>query len=728
MAPTLPTACLLLLLCPPPISCVRSQGAQGHRLARQEHHPGHTARRPKVDDGKMMPVIDVADDFDNKMDSRGEYTGASLSRPEMPDDFTICGAFMSEAATALEPSVHGLFRLNGVDGKRWGYLNIYAGTYTTEYFGYLGHSFSLMTSTVWFPLTWTLFCVSLDTASGRVAVVVDGHVLEDAVHHEARQKDDFRPSNLNITLGYSVDEWGFAQEFTAQYSNLNIFSRPLFTDLMVAMTRAGGAECGAVGDFLSWDVAEWALTSQARIQMVGELAGPCTRDSQINVFTASFTFHGAATNENKESGCMEHCQKIGKGRSPPVRTLQELETLQTELAAITPNLDVFDWLWLSATDQEQEGVWLDYYTGERLENYTQPWYPGHDALYGGVDNCLIRYTDTPANISWGEGNCLSYEMACPCQYSHQPILRMRGGCSFSEFDVQYTPKQLASNPKDLILVGLTTRIQYNDSSSQWLMTDGTSGVTAVSMTSKLSYVLGKHEWMVTGDVYQCNKGQPYTTYLKLSGCNPEGEFTCNDGQCVVMEERCNQIVNCRDKSDERGCQLVVVEEGYNKKVPPIVPTGGNNFNQTNVEISISLLKIVSMEEVQHKIDLQFEITLEWKENRATYHNLKDETSLNALTDAEITTLWLPYVIYANTDMKDAVKLMDDLDTTIVVTKEGNFTRKGVEALDEIDVFEGKDNALAMYQTYTKSFQCLYNLQKYPFDTQVRKRRLIFYYL
>ena len=83
-------------------------------------------------------------------------------------------------------------------------------------------------------------------------------------------------------------------------------------------------------------------------------------------------------------------------------------------------------------------------------------------------------------------------------------------------------------------------------------------------------------------------------------------------------------------------------------------------------------------------------------------------------------LWLPYVIYANTDMKEAVQLEDNLDTTIVISREGNFNRNGVDEIDETEIFEGKDNSLSMYQTYTKSFQCLYNLQKYPFDTQVER--------
>ena len=77
-----------------------------------------------------------------------------------------------------------------------------------------------------------------------------------------------------------------------------------------------------------------------------------------------------------------------------------------------------------------------------------------------------------------------------------------------------------------------------------------------------------------------------------------------------------------------------------------------------MDISIRLLKIVSMEKVLNKIDFQFEITLEWKENRATYLNLKEKTMLNDLTEEEVRALWLPHVIYANTDMNEAVQLND----------------------------------------------------------------------
>ena len=125
-------------------------------------------------------------------------------------------------------------------------------------------------------------------------------------------------------------------------------------------------------------------------------------------------------------------------------------------------------------------------------------------------------------------------------------------------DTRYTPTQLAKSPKDVFLAGIRSQIRYNDSSELWVITEALTKFRAESRATKASYVLGKHAWKVSGDVFACNDGQPYTTQLKISGCNQNGEFTCDDGQCVTMEERCDQLPDCRDESDEKGCQLLVL--------------------------------------------------------------------------------------------------------------------------------------------------------------------------
>ena len=55
---------------------------------------------------------------------------------------------------------------------------------------------------------------------------------------------------------------------------------------------------------------------------------------------------------------------------------------------------------------------------------------------------------------------------------------------------------------------------------------------------------------------------------------------------------------------------------------------------------------------------------------------------------------------------------------MTVTKEGNFTRSSKEEVDEAEIFEGAENSLTMNQTYTWEFQCKYELERYPFDSQV----------
>ena len=73
-------------------------------------------------------------------------------------------------------------------------------------------------------------------------------------------------------------------------------------------------------------------------------------------------------------------------------------------------------------------------------------------------------------------------------------------------------------------------------------------------------------------------------------------------------------------------------------------------------------------------------------------------------------------------MQEAVQLdtaNDVIRTVVAVVREGDFSsRSPVTEVDEAEIFEGKDNRLRLTQTYTKRFQCEYELMKYPFDTQV----------
>ena len=108
-----------------------------------------------------------------------------------------------------------------------------------------------------------------------------------------------------------------------------------------------------------------------------------------------------------------------------------------------------------------------------------------------------------------------------------------------------------------------------------------------------------------------------------------------DFMCRI-EERCDQISHCKDKSDENNCKLIVFEDNYNNKVPPFTvnPEDGSMI-PVKVKVSTSLMNVLAISEFSHIIDLKLGITLKWYENRVFYHNLKTEEALNVLSDREV---------------------------------------------------------------------------------------------
>ena len=144
--------------------------------------------------------------------------------------------------------------------------------------------------------------------------------------------------------------------------------------------------------------------------------------------------------------------------------------------------------------------------------------------------------------------------------------------------------------------------------------------------------------------------------IKLTTCS-EGEFTCNDGQCITMEQRevwafksINQSIKVwpniklswrirwgrlQALIHEGGQSLVRFlnkvevgepdmaksniflillqnQENYNKKIAPFSFDKINNVNiPVNINVSISVVDIIKIEEVDHVYILKFRLVLEW---------------------------------------------------------------------------------------------------------------------
>ena len=115
--------------------------------------------------------------------------------------------------------------------------------------------------------------------------------------------------------------------------------------------------------------------------------------------------------------------------------------------------------------------------------------------------------------------------------------------------------------------------------------------------------------------------------------------------------------------------------------------------------------------------------LEWFEARAKFHNLKTKPSQNTLEEDDVSKLWIPKLVYENN--KDNFHTRADMmEASLFVKRIGNFTRSGVEIVDEIEVFNGDQNPIIMIKSQTKDFKCQFKLEMFPFDTQVRRNNIM----
>ena len=110
------------------------------------------------------------------------------------------------------------------------------------------------------------------------------------------------------------------------------------------------------------------------------------------------------------------------------------------------------------------------------------------------------------------------------------------------------------------------KISKNLTDKKWRMTHYHYPDLSLTKLDNDVLPVGRQKWLIENNA--CNEGKTSTEILQLSGCD-KSEFTCDDGKCLEMSQRCNNIEDCDDVSDEKNCRTVYVDpEKYLKSKPP----------------------------------------------------------------------------------------------------------------------------------------------------------------
>ena len=323
------------------------------------------------------------------------------------------------------------------------------------------------------------------------------------------------------------------------------------------------------------------------------------------------------------------------------------------------------------------------------------------------DHPLTRYDLHCVAKDWTWAACTGCWL--PNTLSTYVSVTLRGLCPRSKFDSSF---EVSNDARGYVSYrGKTnTVVSYQPADRKWRMTlVNIPEVWAISNASIESLLMGRHLWTVYNDL-DCG-GEEAQLMLSFTTCK-EDQFTCDNGLCINILDRCNSRPDCLDLSDEFECRKIDPGPSYQAYIapPPINSTG-----KIIVDVSADIMSILDIDEISSIFQVQFFLHLTWYDSRLRFYNLKEDTGLNALSPEEKTKLWAPHLTYVNTENKP-ITLVDE-KTSITIKKQGSFKLSKIEDVENQQFFEGADNSMTMSRFYNIRFICNYQMQWYPFDVQ-----------
>lgn len=309
----------------------------------------------------------------------------------------------------------------------------------------------------------------------------------------------------------------------------------------------------------------------------------------------------------------------------------------------------------------------------------------------------------------------STQLTCAiCSFLQYPTLYLRGSCAEGSIDYVYYPINNAMG--DIQYEGYQEmNIYLKDNNWTFVHHLNPNNFALPNLTVlQNEYPIGRKEWhFEPGARTECL--ETGSRNFSFSTCVMEKEFTCENGLCISLDKRCDNIpFDCGDNSDEKECAFFKLKDEYAKESPPKNIINGKLYP---LEVGVYFyIKSVEHIDLNHnKIQIVYNLEFSWIEPRLSYFNV--EQTKQSLPNSAFDELWTPFRVLHH---KNAVfgTVEEDLNfETIKVQIQGPPDDLSMESIFEDKRYAGEKGILIHRRRLNALYDCHYDLFRFPFDQQ-----------
>ena len=125
--------------------------------------------------------------------------------------------------------------------------------------------------------------------------------------------------------------------------------------------------------------------------------------------------------------------------------------------------------------------------------------------------------------------------------------------------------------------------------------------------------------------------------------------------------------------------------------------------------------IQEIKDIEQILQLKFNLRMTWVDARLDFYNIKLKETMNVISRDELNKIWLPQIMFHNTE-EGQITINDD-KASATINRTGQGTGSDTSISEDIDIFRGSENYITLSRLYNIDFFCDYDMGWYPFDAQ-----------